>query len=87
MTLALTDSNDKFIDEGGGDFCAASMSCEQLRAKIQRHIKFLNLSTDAELQAALGEDDKKEMDMDEEDDEDEFEEGEISQPRTKTTSV
>ena len=70
-----------------GDFCAASMSCEQLQAKIQRHVKFLNLLTDAELQAALGEDDEEKSDMDDEDDEDDFEEGEIPQPRTKTTRV
>ena len=87
MTQAFTDSNDKFTDEDGGDFCAASMSHEQLQAKIQRPMKFLNSLTDAELQAALGEDDGEEMDMDDEDDEDYFEEGEISQPRTKTTSI
>ena len=28
MTLAFTDSDDKFTDEEGGDFCAASMSQE-----------------------------------------------------------
>ena len=87
MTFAFTDSDDKFTDEDGGDFCAASMSCEQLQAKIQHHVKFLNSLTDAELQPALGEDAEEEMDMDKEDDEDEFEEGEIPQPRTKTTSV
>ena len=75
MTLAFTDSDDKFIDEDGGDFCAASMSRKQFQAKIQRHAKFLNSSTDAELQAALWEDEEEEMDMDDEDDEDHFEEG------------
>ena len=87
MTLAFTDSDDKFIDEDGVDFRAASMSHEQFQAKIQHHVKFLNSLTDAELQAALGEDDEEEMDMDKEDDEDKFEEGEIPQARTKTTSV
>ena len=57
------------------------------KPKIQHHVKSLNLLTDAELQAALGEDEEEEMDMDDENDEDEFEEGEISQPRTKNTSV
>ena len=87
MTLAFTDSDDKFTDEDGSDFCAASMSHEQLQAKIQRQVKFLNSLTYAELRAALGEDCEEEMDMDEEYDEDELEEGEILQPRTKTTSV
>ena len=63
------------------------MSREQLQAKIQRHVKFSNSLTDAELQAALGEDDEEEMDMDDEDDEDDFEEGEIPQPSTKNSSV
>ena len=54
MTLAFIDSDDKFTDEDGGDFCAVSMSCEQLQAKVQRHVKFLNSLTDAELQAVLG---------------------------------
>ena len=87
MTLAFTDSDDKFTDEDGGDFCAASMSCEQLQAKIQRPVKFMNSLPDAKLQAALGEDEEEEMDMDDEDDEDDLEEGEIPQPRTKNTSV
>ena len=50
-------------------------------------MKFVNSLTEAELQAALGEDEEEEMDMDDEDDEDDLEEGEISQPRTKITSV
>ena len=68
MTLAFTDSDDKFTDEDGGDFCAASMSRKQLQAKIQHHVKFLNSLTDAELQAVQGEDEEEEMDMDDEDD-------------------
>ena len=87
MTLAFTDSDDKYTDEDGGDFCAASMSQEQLQAKIQGQVKFLNSLTDAELQAALGEDKEEKMDMDDEDNEDDLKEGEISQLRTKNTSV
>ena len=86
MTLAFTDSDNKITCEDRGDFCAASMPREQLQAKIQRHVKFSNSLTDAELQAALGEDDEEEMDMDDEDDDD-FEEGEIPQPSTKNSSV
>ena len=78
MTLAFTDSDDKFTDEDGGDFCAASMSREQLQGKIQHHVKFLNSLTDAELQAAQGEDDEDDIDMDEEDNKDELEEGKIA---------
>ena len=48
-------------------------------------MKFVNLLTEAELQAALGEDEEEEMDMDDEDDEDNSKEGEISQPRTKNS--
>ena len=46
MTLAFTDTDDHFIDD---DFCAASISKDQLHAKIQRHVKFLNSLSDVEL--------------------------------------
>ena len=87
MTLAFINSDDKSSNEDGGDFCTASMSREQLQAKIPHHIKLLNLLTDAELQAAMGEDDENDIDMDEEDDEDKLEERQIAQPQTKTSSV
>ena len=87
MILVFTDLDDKFTDEDAGDFCAGSMSLEQLQAKIQHHVKLLNLLTDAELQAALGEDDNDNIDMYEEDDKDELEVREIAQRQTKTTSV
>ena len=46
MTLAFTDTDDHFADD---DFCAASISKDQLHAKIQCHVKFLNFLSDAEL--------------------------------------
>ena len=43
MTLAFTDKDDHFIDD---DYCAVSISKDQLHAKIQCHVKFLNSLSD-----------------------------------------
>ena len=52
MTLAFTNTDNYFADK---DFCAAALSKDQLHAKIQHHVKFLNYVSDSELQAVLGE--------------------------------